>query len=40
MIYKHSKTGVIVTTDSVLSGVWEPVKKGDKSKKEEKEATE
>ena len=40
MIYKHSETGVVVTTDSALSGAWEPVKKGGKSKKEEKEATE
>nr|DAY92293.1 MAG TPA: hypothetical protein [Caudoviricetes sp.] len=40
MIYKHSETGVVVTTDSVLSGAWKPVKKGGKPKKEEKEATE
>lgn len=40
MIYKHSETGAVVTTDSALSGAWKPVKKDSKSKKEEKEATE
>lgn len=38
MIYKHSETGAVVTTDSALSGAWKPVKKGGKPKKEEKEA--
>ena len=38
MTYKNVETGAIVTTDSVLSGAWEPVKKGGRPKKEEKAA--
>ena len=36
MVYENTKTGATITTDSILSGAWQPIvkKKTTKSKKE------